>query len=200
MPTITQSQIDNVQSRYIGRADIYVGVTKPADQTALVLTAGVPPLEGAGVGRWVGMSSGEAEFEYKPEIEGVDVEQALNPVGPRVVAESAQVKFTCSEAVFKNLVLAMQNATTAESGAAPVTQKAFFGGISAITPTCVTLVSSLGGGLYEHVTLYSAYSVEGLRHTYKRSSTRMVEVTLKAYADMTRSEGDQLGQLITQFP
>jgi hypothetical protein len=38
---VTQAQVDSLK-RFIGQGEIYLNCEKPADMTALVLTAGVP--------------------------------------------------------------------------------------------------------------------------------------------------------------
>jgi hypothetical protein len=76
------------------------------------------------------------------------------------------------------------------------------GKIDAITQ-CVALVSKIGTYsymgttvvLYEWVCVYEAMSVDGVKLDWKRGENRMVEITITGYADVTRSEGDQLYQL-----
>lgn len=186
----------NDLKRYIGEGNIYVGITKPADLTALYTTwtNGVP----AG-GRNVGETVDAAELSYKPTFEDVRIEQAYGHVAPRVVDEAVSLKFKCAVASYQNLALALQ--TGHQVTAAGVADTLFVGGRPFTASQTVALVSPIKNPttgdteFYEWVCLYEAYSIEGLTLPYKRGQTRLVDVTINGYADITRTEKDQLFQI-----
>lgn len=197
---ITAEQVAALKKN-IGAATIYTGVTKPADKTPVTLTAGVPT-----GGTSIGMTSGPATFEYKPEYADVQVEQSLAPVAPRITKESVTLKFRSAEAVFNTLKLAIQSGdTVSTSGVAPAPDLDIIyvgGDIFANDPQCVALVTEIGHfthmsteyTLYEFIVLYEVLSVEGVSVNFKLGETRMVDVTLTGYADVTRPVRDQLFQ------
>ncbi len=197
---ITAAQVAALKKN-IGAATIYTGVTKPADQTPITLTAGVPT---GGVD--VGMTSGPATFEYKPEYADVQVEQSLAPVAPRITKETVTLKFRSAEAVFNTLKLAIQSGNTASTtGVAPAPDLDIIyvgGDIFANDPQCVALVTKIGSftymstdyDLFEFIVLYEVLSVDGVSVAFKLGETRMVDVTLTGYADVTRPIRDQLFQ------
>jgi hypothetical protein len=196
----TAAQVQTLRNM-VGQGEIYSGCTKPATNTAIALTAGVP----AG-GTSVGLTSGPASLDYKPEFKGVEIEQAYGEVAPRVTKESVTLKFKCAESTYDKLQLALQtatHATTAGSGATPTKNTLYIGGLTFFNDQCICLVSNIGSyvymattvQLYEWVCIYSAMSVSGLKLDWKRGETRMVEVEITGYADVTRNEGDQLFQI-----
>lgn len=310
---ITQAEVDALK-KFIGQGEIYLGVTKPGDMAALALNA-----QGQPTGTSVGLTSGPASLEYKPEFKGLEVEQAFGELAPRLTKEGVTLKFKCAEATYDRIqaalpmstlqqdttatgiadpttaptlahapastglaagdyhvayafitangvtkptpdatvtIIAGDNITTTALGALPggVTGVVWYlsvaannatmkqiaqaadgstqtfttlpaagaaspqpvnttgganrnmlmvgGKIDAVTQ-CVALVSKIGTytymattvTLYEWVCLYEAMSVDGVKLDWKRGENRMVEVTITGYADVTRSEGDQLFQL-----
>jgi hypothetical protein len=204
---VTQAQVDAL-NKFIGQREVYTGVSKPADGAAMGIaqSTGVPT-----GGASVGLTSGPATLEYKPEFKGVEVEQAYGEVAPRVTKESVTLKFKCAEATYERIKLALQTGTlttTAGAGATPTKQLLSVGGKTFFASQCIALVSPLGTyfdsvgmadvPLWEWVCIYEAMSVDGLKLDWKRGETRMVEVTITGYADVTRSEGDQLFQLCQQ--
>lgn len=180
--------------KFIGQGEIYVGVTAPAANTALALTAGVPA-----TGTDVGLTSGEATLTYKPTFTGVSIEQTTGEVAPRVTNETVELKFMAAEAVVANIGLALQTGTS-HTTTGPGRTFYTVGGKVFFSNQCVVLVSPFvddgtGNTWYEWVCLYSAMSVQGLVLKYKRNDTRMIEVTFTGYPDPTRPVGDQTFQI-----
>jgi hypothetical protein len=179
--------------RFIGAGEIYTDCTKPAANTNIALTAGVP----AG-GTSVGLTSGPATLEYKPEFKGVEIEQTYGEVAPRVTKESVTLKFKCAEATYAKIALALQTGTQ-RAASTPTGTFYTVGGKDFFDTQCITLVSPFDNGSgttwYEWVCLYDALSVDGLKLEYKHGETRMIEVTLTGYSDPTRPVGDQLFQI-----
>ncbi len=204
---VTQNQVDALK-KFIGQGEVFTGVTKPADGVIMGFEQAYGlPLGGVSVG----LTSGEATLEYKPEFAGVEVEQAYGEVAPRVKKETVTLKFKCAEATYARIKVALSTATETVlvAGTAPDTARRVLltvGGKTFFDPQCVALVSNIGtythqssiNNLYEWVCLYSAISVDGLTLEWKRGETRMIEVTMTGYADVTRTEGDQLFQFVQQ--
>ncbi len=343
---VTSSQVDALK-RFIGQGEIYINVGKPATSFAPIIfgSAGnalIPQKVGGSTNAdSMGITSGPATLEYKPEFAGVEVEQAYGEVAPRVKKEAVTLKFKCAESTYDRIKAALQTGTLAQqnqsagnanpvgvpvgtaaaggtltagtywiayawrrttgigaavggetvglvsagtalsagnltlaftnlsggqlppggysvnwyvsiapsatydpaamrfyvnnagTGTANISAPATLtgldtaatsykrvptanytgnpgydmlkvGGLTFLPSTCVTLVSDLGtfnnaGGvgpqrIWEWLTLYEALSVDGLTLSWKRGETRMVDVTMTGYADVTREEGDQLFQ------
>jgi hypothetical protein len=203
---VTQAQVDSLK-RFIGQGEIYLNCEKPADMTALVLTAGVPKdVGGTQDAASVGLTNGPASLEYKPEFKGLEVEQAFGELAPRLTKETVTLKFKCAEATYDRIKAALPMSTLVSvvgTGTTPTSNVLLVGGKIDATTQCIVLVSKIGtyvnGGttvqLYEWVCLYEAMSVDGVKLDWKRGENRMVEVTITGYADVTRSEGDQLFQI-----
>lgn len=198
---ITQAQLDLLNSA-IAQGEIFTGCTKPvADFTKFTFTAGVP----AG-GASVGMTNGPAVFKYAPTYAGVNIEQTMGEVAPRIQKEAVTLSFTCAEDTAARIKLACTNGTLVNTPGAtnvPTTDVLYVGGqILGSTPTCVVLVSKTGSfvymgttvGLYEWVGIYSAIVTDGYEVSFKLGETRMVKLTMTAYADVTRGAGDQFFQ------
>jgi hypothetical protein len=203
---ITQTQVDSLK-RFIGQGEIYLNCKKPDDMTALTLTGGVPKAaDGTTDATSVGLTNGPASLEYKPEFAAIEVEQAFGEIAPRLTKESVTLKFKCAEATYDRIQAALSTSTlvsVAGAGANPTSNVLTVGGKIDAATQCVVLVSKIGSyshmsttvDLYEWVCLYEAMSVDGVKLDWKRGENRMVEVTITGYADVTRSEGDQLFQL-----
>jgi hypothetical protein len=207
---VASTQVDALK-KFIGQGEIYYNVGKPTSFAAITFGAGanakIPQKQdGTTNADSVGLTSGPATLEYKPEFKGVEVEQAYGEVAPRVTKETVTLKFKCAEATYTRIKLALQTGTlTTDVGAAgdPTDQLLSVGGKTFFSSQCIALVSDLGTydnagtpvDIWEWVAIYEAMSVDGLKLDWKRGETRMVEVTITGYADVTRSEGDQLFQI-----
>lgn len=208
--SVTSAQLESLR-RFIGQGEVYYDVNTPASDFDPILfvagSPGVPQISsGATAAPSVGLTSGPASLEYKPEFKGVEVEQANGEVAPRLTKESVTLKFKMAEATYDRLKLALQTATlttTTGSGVTPTTRLLSMGGQTFFPTQCIALVSPIGTytdsstvvELFEWVALYQALSVDGVKLDYKRNETRMVEVTITGYADVTRGVGDQLFQI-----
>jgi hypothetical protein len=209
--------------RFIGQGEVYINVKAPlagataADCGPLLFVApgagepetGIPQRTDAiTAADYVGLTSGPATLEYKPEWKGIEVEQANGEIAPRVTKEMVTVKFTMAEAHYTNLRIAMQTGTAvsiAGAAGAPNKELTVTGGGIFFDPICVAIVSPIGSytdtqptpaphNLFEWVVIYQAISTEGVKIEYKRNNTRLVEVTLTGYADVSRPVNDQLYQ------
>ena len=201
----TSNQVAALRT-YIAQGEIWTGVTKPAADAIMGFDqASATPLGGTSVG----LTSGPATLEYKPEFKGIEVEQAYGEIAPRVTKETVTLKFKLPVASYDKLQLALQTAaltTTTGSGATPTVRLLSIGGETFFPTQSIALVSEVGewtsqdstNKLYEWICLYEALSVDGLKLDFQRGETRMVEVTMTGYADVTRNEGDQLYQFVQQ--
>lgn len=199
---ITQSQVDALKT-FINQGEVWAHVTAPSTGVGQQWLAGNPgtPVgtEAGGGALSLGITSGPATLEYKPTFAGVTIEQAYGDVAPRVTKEAVTLKFKCAEATYKRIRIALQTGTYNQTGPVSGTYRHWLevGGKTFFSTDCVALVSKVNDtpARYEWVTIYAAMSVDGIKLDWKRGETRMVEVTITGYADVTRPEGDQLFQL-----
>lgn len=209
--------------RFVGQGEVYINVKVPeagataADCGPLLFVdpapgdpeTGIPQKTGMTTAAdYVGLTSGPATWEAKPEWKGIEVEQANGEIAPRVTKEMVTLKFTMAEAHYRNLRIAMQTGTAisiAGTAGAPDKELTVSGGKIFFDPICVAVVSPIGSymdtqptpalhNMFEWVVIYEAISTEGVKVEYKRNQTRLVEVTLTGYASVGRPEGDQLYQ------
>jgi hypothetical protein len=212
----TSGQVSTLR-QFVGQGEIYLDVLNPATNAPMAFLA----LTGANSGKpkdatvitnpatSVGLTSGPASLDYKPEFKGVEIEQAYGEVAPRVTKESVTLKFKCAESTYDKLQVALQTGTLDfddnVAGIVPDSNTLYVGGLTFFDAQAIALVSNIGSyfdsgsmttiDLYEWLLLYNAMSVSGLKLDWKRGETRMVEVEVTGYADVTRNEGDQLFQI-----
>jgi hypothetical protein len=177
--------------RYTTAGNVYFGVTKPADRVLMTHTAGVPT-----GGTDVGATIGAATFEYRPTINTTDIEQAYGGIAPYVGSESATLRFTCAEATYQNIQRALQQASYASDADQDVLK---VGGNPDVVATCVAIISRHADqARYSWACAYSVVSMEGGSIPYKRGEPRQIAVTLNLLADVDRTIGDQLFQIVEE--
>jgi hypothetical protein len=147
--------------------------------------------------RYVGATQNVATLTYRPTFYMVESEQAFAPIITTPTAEEATVAFTMLEADYRNLALGMSQATTEVNAGAPVNNAIFVGGKTTVTQNVVVLCSRKRSGTgYFLLTVYQAYSAEGVALPFARREEMRIAATLNALADATRPVGDQLFQLV----
>lgn len=200
--SITQAQLDHL-TEYIGRGDVYLipRASCPADGALMTHINGVPT-----GGVWVGLTGSAAQFKYKPEVKAMSIEQVLGDVAPRLHKEQGTVQFECSEATYLNIASALASAQTGTvagtPGSIPTRNWIKVGGKTTVTPVTLAIVSPIPGSTaparFEWICCYVVVAANGVELNYAKSENRQVKVTLELYADATRTEGDQLFQLIQE--
>lgn len=185
----------------IGQGDIWLGGTPPAaggdptDPTTSalnsMLTAFTAPTSG---GTAVGFTNGPAGLVFKPTYYMVETEQAFSEIMVVPTAEEASVDFTMLETSYLNLNKSMGQATSHVGAGFNANH---VGGKGAVSTGMVVLnarKTTLVG--YYILTVYQAYSMDGVSLNFERRKETMNKVVMRALADTTRPVGDQLFQLV----
>lgn len=199
MPAIDQQKIQ------IGQGDIWVGGTAPAagsdpldptSSTVNTMTTGFnAPASG---GTYVGATNGAATLTYRPTYYNVVTEQAFADVVTIPTAEETTLAFNALEMTYQNIQTALSQSTTLAGGAAGNVN--FVGSKPGVTTAVVVLCSRKRTGTgYFLLTIYQGYSSEGVAINFERRAESRLPVTIRALADLSRPEGDQLFQL-AEFP
>ena len=180
----------------------YSGVVLPvtgAPPTLFQHTAGVPSGLQTGYTE-VGYTTGDATFEYKATKEEISPEQSLIAVDVFTKEEMAQVTFTAMERTYNTLKVAFDNIGTVSDA----NKDLYYGGngLSIVAPLTVSLfLSSLhrdNTAKYSFLCLYKAYSVDGVKLPFNKAKATTYQITIKALADTTRTQGDQVFQLVNE--
>lgn len=194
----------NIANIHIGQGEIWVGGTPPAaggdpnDPTTsslnFMLTGYSAPNSG---GAYIGFTNGPATLVYHPTYYEVETEQAFAPVVNIPTNEEATLNFTASEQSYTNLATAIGQGTTKVTGGG-TPSNAIYVGSKAVTvlKTFVMHSRKRSGVGYFILTMYSAYSQNGLSLNFERRTESRNSVTLKSLADLTRPIGDQLFQFV----
>jgi hypothetical protein len=176
-----------------------IDLNDPTTSSLMAMTTGfaAPSTSATPAWRYVGFTNGAATLTYRPTFYMVETEQTFAPVITTPTAEEATLAFTMLEADYRNLSLGMAMATTEVNAGAPVNNAVFVGGKTSVNLNVLVLVSRKRSGTgYFVLTLYSAYSAEGVALPFERRAEMRIAVTVRALADATRPVGDQLFQLV----
>jgi hypothetical protein len=199
-----------VQNIHIGQGEIYVGGTAPTPGTDPTdPTAGTPsalasmnstfttPSTG---GAYVGFTSGPANLAYKPTFYMVETEQAYAEVVVIPTAEEASLTFTALEATYANFKTALGQVTTRVVTGPPAANVVYAGSKTVVPVEVVTLCSRKRTGTgYFLLCIYQGYSFSGATLPFERRAEMKIATELRALADLTRPDSDQLFQLI-EYP
>lgn len=184
----------------VGAGFLYFGTTAPATGSALALSTGVPA-----TGSGVGLTQGDVVFKYQTSYLEVEADQVLAPVKPFATKEEMTLEFSVLEYTAFNINKFLGQATlTTDDGSTPKTDLFTMGGSafkSAVNLTSVTLVSAIPGTSpqrYTIVMLYQAYQSEAASGAYSKDKVTLLKSMWKATPDLTRTDGDYLGQLVVE--
>lgn len=189
---------------HIGQGEVWLGGSAPAsgsdptDPTAgtpsalnTMTTAFAAPTSG---GTYVGFTFGPATLTYRPTYYMVVTEQAFSEVVTIPTNEEASLAFTALEQTYTTIAAAWGQGTTRTTGGA---QAVYVGSKHVISTKVVTMMSRKRSGTgYYIVTIYSAYTSDGATVSFERRAESRLPVTMRALADVSRPEGDQLFQLV----
>lgn len=205
MPTI------NVPAVHIGQGDIWVtsdltaapakgvDLTDPTSSSLMAMLTNYtgPSTTASPSWRYGGATQGAATLMYRPTYYMVESEQAFSEIITTPTAEEATLGMTLLEADYRNLTLAMQQASSAVHAGAPVNNAIYVGGKASVPLNVVVLCSRKRSGVgYFLMTMYQAYSHDGVSLPFERRAETRIQLTLRALADATRPVGDQLFQLV----
>lgn len=191
-----------VENIHIGAGNMWIGGTAPTagadpiDPTSSDLNAMTTGFAApASGGTAVGFTNGPATLTYRPTYYMVETEQAFAEVITTPTAEETTLAFNALEATYQNIVVAMGQATAGVN--AGTSNAIFVGGKPTVEPQVLTLCSRKRSGTgYYLLTMYQAYSNDGVALNFERRREMQIAVTVRGLADATRPEGDQLFQLV----
>lgn len=193
-----------VSNIHIGWGEVWTGGTPPAaGSDPLDPTAGTPAVLNTMITGYTGPTSGgayagatqaPATLTYKPTYYMVEIEQAMAEVVTIPTAEEAALAFTMVEATYLNIATAFGQGTTRTTGGA---QAIYVGSKEVLATKVVVLMSRKRTGVgYYILTIYSGYSMDGANLDFQRRQEQRLPVNMRALADVTRSKGDQLFQIV----
>jgi len=199
-----------VANIHIGQGEVWIGGTAPSAGTdPLSPVTGTPSALNAMTtnfaapssgGTYVGFTNGAATVTYRPTFYMVETEQTMAEVVAFPTSEEMTVAFTMLEATYLNLAAAFGQGTTRAASGPPVANVVYVGSKSTLATQVVVLMSRKRSGTgYFILTIYAGYSSEGTTFNYERRAEQRIATTVKALADTTRPQGDQLFQLI-EYP
>lgn len=191
---------------HIGQGEVWLGGTAPAagsdptDPTAgtpsalnSMATGFAAPTSG---GTYVGFTFGPATLTYRPTYYMVVTEQAFSEVVTIPTNEEASLAFTALEQTSSTIAAAWGQGTT-RTTTGPNAQAVYVGSKQVITTKVVSMMSrKRSGNGYYIVTMYTAYSADGATVSFERRAESRLPVTMRALADVSRPDGDQLFQLV----
>lgn len=200
----------NVQNIQIGHGDIWVGGTAPTPGDDLTdPTAGTPsalntaatgytgPTSG---GTYVGFTNGPANLAYRPTYYMVETEQAFAEVAVVPTGEESTLSFNAQEVTLANLKVAYGQAVSRVVAGPPVANAIYVGSKPTVSTQLAVLISRKQSGTgYFIATIYRSYSFAGVTTNFERRAETRIPTELRALADLTRPEGDQLFQLV-EYP
>jgi len=179
---------------HTGPATIFMGGAAPASSlppTWQTHTNGVP----AGFTH-IGATLGDTVFNWKPNYNNIEAEQALGIIDKFVTAEDGTLEFEAEERTQVLLKQAFGNIGTVDDG----TRTGFYGGgggtilnIQYVTLVLTSLRRDLAGK-YEVLVLYKAVCTAGIPLTYSRTKVSTYKMNFQALPDGTRTVGDQIFQ------
>lgn len=176
-----------------------VDLTDPTTSALMAFTTGygAPTTSASPSWRYIGFTNGAATLTYRPTFYQVETEQTFAPIITTPTAEEASLAFTMLEADYRNLSLGMSLATTKVNAGAPVNNAIYVGGKTGLNSSVFVLLSRKFSGVgYYVLTLYKAYSADGVALPFDRRAEMRIGVTVRCLADATRPVGDQLYQLV----
>lgn len=191
-----------VEKIHIGAGNIWLGGTPPAggvdltDPTTSTLNSMASGYTApTSAGDAVGFTNGPATLTYRPTYYMVETEQAFAEVITVPTSEETSVAFTALEATYRNIGVAMGQATSDVN--VGTSSALFVGGKPTVDPELMVLMSRHRSGVgYFILSLYQAYSNDGVALNFERRRETQIQVTVRGLADVTRPEGDQLFQLV----
>lgn len=184
----------------VGAGFLYFGTTAPASGSPLALTSGVPA-----TGTGVGLTQGDVMFHYQTTYLEVEADQVLAAVKPFAIKEEMALEFSVLEYSASNILkfLGQANLTT-DNISTPNTDLFTMGGSSfksAVNLSSVTLVSAIPGTSpqrYTVVMLYQAFQAEAAQASFSKDKVTLLKSKWTAVPDLTRTDGDYLGQLVVE--
>ena len=174
-PTVTPINI------HVGRGDVYIGVSVPAEGSTVPLTNGAPA-----DGRSIGATLAPCVFMYRPTTFDILTQQSTGIVGYVVTEEDVRMEFEIGELTYQNLK---------DMFVTPKPQATFvsIGGLIVPVIQSALIVAPRRGGGFIEAMIYTAAFTEARDMSFNRAGAMSIKVVARAQALLTRSYGDQLG-------
>lgn len=182
---------------HVGAARIWTNATVAVSGAPPIYaahTAGVPtsgsPIE-------IGLTEGDCLFTYQLTKTEINAEQSLGPVDVFASDEQLMLTFGLQESNAQALKVAFDSSV----GYDPTSGDGFYvgNGTAVLAPmtTCVFFSAPRRDNPAKYFVgqLYKAYSKDGVKFPFSKTKKGVVQVTLIALADLSRTAKDQMGYL-----
>jgi hypothetical protein len=167
---------------HVGRGDIWIGVSVPAQGSTVALNADGQPADG----RMVGATLAGANWIYNPNPYKIRTQQSTMISGFVTIDEEVKIEFTVGEITYQNIK---------DMFSSPKDQTTFVsvgGLIVPVIQSCLIVAPRRGGGFIEAMVYQAAFYGER-NMAFQREAHMPVRVIAEGQADFTRALGDQGG-------
>lgn len=205
MPAIDVSKVHIGPGEVFFTSDLTAAPTKggnladPTTSAILAMQTGytLPSTSASPAWRYGGATQGAATLTYRPTYYTVQSEQAFADIITTPTSEEATLTFNLLETDYRNFIVGLQQGTAKVNASNPVNNTVYVGGRADVPLNVVAMYSRKRSGTgYFMLTLYQAYSAEGMAVAFNRREEMRLPITLRAIADASRPVGDQLFQLV----
>jgi hypothetical protein len=167
---------------HVGRGDIWIDVTVPAQGQTVPLNGDGQPA----TGRMVGATLAGANWIYNPTPFRIRTQQSTMISGFVTIEEEVKVEFTVGEITYLNIQQMFASARD------QVTYTSVGGLIVPVIRSVLVVGPRRGGGFIEAM-VYQAAMYGERSMSFMRENTMNFKVSAEAQADFTRVLGDQGG-------
>ncbi len=208
LPATSRSEVimSNVDVAKIhqGPGKLWLGVSAPASDSRLLISAAGEPTDGSPV--FAGATEGATTVVLSPKLEQISADQVAGPIDVVMTGEAASIEVTMKEsdlAKLKYFVVHGNFSTGTDTGlpeGAQAYEEISFGGVMAIPKTSVAVISARRDAADKHVVsqLYQAYQAEAIQLPFQRGKETTYKVKFEGLADPARAAGDQMGKIYRQ--
>lgn len=170
----------------MGKANIWIGVTAPADDTIYTLSSGEPT-----EGTFLGSTLTETVFVYTPTYVEIAVEQALTPVDAIKTMQVAELDVDFAETNVKNVTDALSTST---QGSAGNVDSVFMGDKVVPTFTTIMAVQQRRDDVtkYNYLLIYKVFAKAAISYPLAKAKPSGIKVKFSALSDTTRALDNRL--------
>ncbi len=167
---------------HVGRGDVWIGVTLPAEGASVPLNTNGEPASG----RNIGATIDGANWIYRPTTLDIRIQQSTALAGAVTTEEEMRLEFGMGELTYQNLKDMFQT---------PKDQGTFIslGGLIVPVSTPVLCVARRRGGGFIEAMIYDAFFTEDRSIAVARETITNIRVIARGLGVLSRSAGDQLG-------
>jgi hypothetical protein len=167
---------------HVGRGDVWIGVTVPAQGATVPLNGDGQPADG----RMVGATLAGANWIYNPSPYKIRTQQSTMISGFVTIDEEVKMEFTIGEITYQNIK---------DMFSSPRDHTTFVSVGGLLVPdikSCLIVAPRRGGGFIEAMVYQAAFYGER-NMSFQRERDMPVKVMAEGQADFTRALGDQGG-------